>query len=165
MAITNYYSINGELIGEKVGTSARTDYLTDALGNVTATLNQSGQIVNTYRYKPYGAQLGKRGVGAAPAFGWVGNRVYRQTGKKSSDVYVRTRHYDQADGRWTSKDRITLYVVNLHQYSYASPLSFVDPYGMLPQQAPPEKHYDQPCCSDDNQNWYFNKFMGSHCKG
>lgn len=45
MPTTSYYSIGGELIGEKVGTNARTDYLTDALGNVTATLNQSGRVL------------------------------------------------------------------------------------------------------------------------
>jgi hypothetical protein len=56
MPTTSYFSINGELIGEKVGAAARTDYLTDALGGVTATLNQSGAVVNTYRYKPYGGQ-------------------------------------------------------------------------------------------------------------
>src|SRR5687768_3027800 len=104
MPITNYYSENGELVGEKVGTNARVDYLTDALGNVTATLNQSGQIVNTYRYKPYGAQLAKTGAGADPAFRWVGAEGYRQTSKKYSDVYVRARHYDEREGRWSTND-------------------------------------------------------------
>src|SRR5215212_59197 len=104
MPTTNYYSINGELIGEKVGTGARTDYLTDALGSVTATLNQSGAVVNTYRYKPYGAQLAKTGAGADPAFRWVGNQGYRQTGKKYSDVYIRARHYGEREGRWPNRD-------------------------------------------------------------
>src|SRR5579872_6621671 len=95
MPVTNYYTVNGGLIGEKTAGGSRTDYLTDALGNVTATVNQSGQVVNTYRYKPYGAD---------PAFRWVGAQGYRQTGKKYSDVYVRARHYDSMTGRWTAKD-------------------------------------------------------------
>ena len=82
MAVTNYYTVNGQIIGEKVGAGARTDYLTDALGNVTATMNQSAQILNTYRYKPYGGLLAKTGVGADPSFLWVGNEGYRQTAKK-----------------------------------------------------------------------------------
>src|SRR5512135_3227648 len=109
MAVTNYYSVNGELIGEKVGANARTDYLTDALGNVTATLNQSGAVVNTYRYKPYGAQLAKTGVGADPAFRWVGGQGYRQTGKKYSDVYVRARHYDTLGDGGARSTRLVIY--------------------------------------------------------
>src|SRR5579862_7980245 len=104
MAVTNYYTVNGALIGEKTAGGSRTDYLTDALGSVTATVNQSGQVVNTYRYKPYGAQLAKTGVGADPAFQWAGSQGYRQTGKKYSDVYVRARHYDSRAGRWASRD-------------------------------------------------------------
>src|SRR5579863_4200382 len=104
MPVTNYYTVNGALIGEKTVGGSRTDYLTDALGSVTATVNQSGQVVNTYRYKPYGAQLAKTGVGADPAFQWAGESGYRQTSKKYSDVYVRARHYDSRGGRWTTKD-------------------------------------------------------------
>ena len=71
MAVTNYYTVNGEIIAEKTAGSSRVDYLTDALGSVTATVNQSAQVVNTYRYKPYGSQLAKTGVGADPSFpGW-----------------------------------------------------------------------------------------------
>ena len=36
------------------------------LGSVTATVNQSAQVVNTYRNKPYGVQLAKTGAGADP---------------------------------------------------------------------------------------------------
>jgi len=113
MAVTNYYTVNGALIGEKTAGGSRTDYLTDALGNVTATLNQSGQVVNTYRYKPYGAQLAKTGVGADPAFRWVGSQGYRQTGKKYSDVYVRARHYDSLSARWTTKDPLNEILVRM----------------------------------------------------
>src|ERR1044072_2433939 len=104
MPVTNYYSVDGELIGEKPSGGSRVDYLTDALGSVTATLNQSAQVVNTYRYKPYGSQLAKTGVGADPAFQWVGTQGYRPTGRKFSDTYVRARHYDSSTGRWTTKD-------------------------------------------------------------
>jgi hypothetical protein len=66
MAVTTYCTINGEIIGEKVGAGARTDYLTDALGNVTATLNQSASVVNTNRYGPYGRLLARGSKGADP---------------------------------------------------------------------------------------------------
>ncbi|HLV81065.1 MAG TPA: hypothetical protein VKT32_12325 [Chthonomonadaceae bacterium] len=81
MPVTNYYSLDGQIIGEKTTGSPRVDYLTDALGSVTATVNQNAQVVNTYRYKPYGALLAKTGIGTDPAFQWVGTQGYRQTGR------------------------------------------------------------------------------------
>src|SRR5215472_104284 len=132
MAVTNYYTVNGALIVGKTAGGSRTDYLTDALGSVTATVNQSGQVVNTYRYKPYGAQLAKTGVGADPAFQWVGESGYRQTGKKYSDVYVRARHYDSRSGRWTSKDplRYSIGRENLYGYVGGRPTLDRDPSGL-----------------------------------
>ena len=56
------------------------DYLTDALGSVTATVDQSGTVQNTYRYKPYGDLLAKTGTGNDPKFLWVGSQGYRQRG-------------------------------------------------------------------------------------
>src|SRR5579862_4716574 len=104
MAVTNYYSVGGEVIGQRTAGSPRVDYLTDALGSVTATVNQSAQVVNTYRYKPGGALLAETGTGPDPAFGWVGSKGYRPTGTKFSDFYVRARHYDSEIGAWSSRD-------------------------------------------------------------
>src|SRR5580658_1503028 len=106
MAVTNYYTINGEVIAERTAGSARVDYLTDALGSITATVNQSAQVVNTYRYKPYGALLAKTGTGADPAFGWNGSHGYRPTLTKFCDFYVRARHDDSTTGRWGTLDPI-----------------------------------------------------------
>jgi RHS repeat-associated protein len=149
MSVTNYYSINGEIIGEKVGAAARTDYLTDALGSVTSTLNQSAQAVNTYRYKPYGAQLAKTGIGTDPALRWVGSHGYRQTDKKYSDVYVRARHYDDQVGRWTTNDPMLLQDdTNRYLYANASPILIIDPTGLqaLGGLKPPPSKYDGPAC-------------------
>ena len=38
MAVTNYYSVNGQIIGEATN-GVRTDYLMDALGSVTGMVN------------------------------------------------------------------------------------------------------------------------------
>jgi len=59
MPVTNYFSANGRLLGEN-GPNGRVDYLTDALGSVTTTLNGSGAVLNQYRYKPSGAPSQKR---------------------------------------------------------------------------------------------------------
>jgi RHS repeat-associated protein len=130
VAITNYYTVNGEIIGEKVGAGARIDYLTDALGSVTATRDQSGAIVNTYRYKPYGGRLAKTGTGADPSFQHVGGGGYRQTGNKYSDVYIRARHYDDATGRWSTKDPLWPHE-SMYGYCLSSPVRCTDRSGLL----------------------------------
>ena len=105
--------------------------LTDALGSVTATLNQSAQVINTYRYKPFGAQLAKTGVGADPSFLWVGTQGYRKTSRKFSDFYVRARHYSSAEGRWTTRDPIgEAGGINLYGFVGNNPVSYVDPLGL-----------------------------------
>jgi len=128
-----YYTVGGELIGEKTTGGTRTDYLTDALGSVTATLNQSAQIVNTYRYKPYGALLAKTGTGADPAYTWVGSKGYRQTGNQFSDTYVRARTYSSTLGRWTTTDPIKWRGGDWNYYGYVHQRPTVgrDPSGLV----------------------------------
>jgi RHS repeat-associated protein len=132
MAVTNYHTVNGRILGETTG-GVRTDYLTDALGSVTATVNPSAQVINRYTYKPYGGLLAKTGVGADPLNQWVGSLGYRQTSKKYSDVYVRARHYDTANDRWTSKDPIGFEATdfNLFRYVKSRPLSLIDRDGLV----------------------------------
>ena len=133
LAITNYHSIGGEMIGETTTGSPRVDYLTDALGSVTATVNQSAQVVNTYRYNPFGSLLAKSGTGPDPAFGWIGGQGYRPTGNKFSDFYVRRRHPDSTAGRWPTQDPIGLHGGDLNYYKYAGncPVTSVDPSGLF----------------------------------
>jgi len=46
-----------------VNINGRTSYLTDAIGSITATVNSSQAVVNTYRWKRYGDRLAKVGTG------------------------------------------------------------------------------------------------------
>ena len=52
-----YYTVDGQMIGYK-DAAGRKDYLTDALGSVTAEVDQAG-ATKTFdgRYKPYGGDL------------------------------------------------------------------------------------------------------------
>jgi len=142
MPVTNYYSVEGEIIGEATG-GVRTDYLTDALGSVTGTVNQSASVVNTYRYKPYGATLAKTGTGADPIFGWVGSQGYAGTGKAHSEVYVRARHYSSTSGRWTTKDPLGFDGGdwNLYRYVGNSAVDLVDYFGLQPQLGKPKSKH------------------------
>jgi RHS repeat-associated protein len=143
MAVTNYYTVNGEIIGERTAGSARIDYLTDALGSVTATVNGSAQVVNTYRYKPYGAQLAKTGSSTDPAFQWVGSQGYGPMGRANSEYYLRGRHNDSTTGRFTSKDPFGHRSSETNPYRYAAnaPVQLTDPSGFS---------YDDNLCA----KWY-----------
>lgn len=125
---TNYYTVNGRIIGESTG-GVRTNYLPDALGSVTATVDESGAVVNTYRYKPAGAQLSKTGVGADPKFLWNGANGYLQS--VGSLSYVRARHYDSDANAWTS---INSRWPDVPPYSYAAfnPITYAEPSLALP---------------------------------
>lgn len=148
MAVTNYYSVNGVLLGEKSGAGSRVDYLSDALGSVTATVNNAAQVVNTYRYKPYGTQLAKTGAGSDPAFTWVGQRGYRQTSKKFSDVYVRARHYSSQTARWTTKDPLSFFDGPVaYIYVSSNPTKRTDPTGLSIRLTVSEKGH-----TEHNQN-------------
>ncbi len=88
MAVTNFDTINGQIVSEHTG-STQLDYLSDALGSVTGVCDQTGSLVGSARYKPYGTTLSSSGTQAS--FGWVGQHGYRPTGLKHSEFYVRLR--------------------------------------------------------------------------
>src|SRR5580658_4286086 len=93
--VTNFNTYNGRIRSESRA-GVITSYLTDALGSVTATVNQSQVVQNTFRYKPYGATLSQTGSGIPPGFLWTGDTGSRPTGLAQSSQYNRGRHYEAA---------------------------------------------------------------------
>jgi RHS repeat-associated protein len=128
MPVKNYDTIDGEIIGECTN-GVYTDYGVDALGSVVATIDSLSAVVNTYRYKPYGALLAKTGVGSDPRFGWVGTQGYRSTKRVYSDSYVRARHQSSEVSTWTTVDPIW---PPPHPYAYvqSNPTRYTDPSGL-----------------------------------
>ena len=108
MGVTSYYSFGGEILGEETR-GVRRDYLTDALGSVTATVTDAGVVENTYRYKPYGEQLAKTGIGNDPKFLWNGTLGYYNN--KNAIYYVRNRHYALNNAIWLSVDLLDLRMI------------------------------------------------------
>ena len=96
---TACYTVDGEIIGES-SNGTRLDYLTDALGSVTAKVDQTASVVSTARYKPYGEILS----GSLYKFAWVGALGYRNQGMQDAEFYVKTRHYSSISGSWGSQD-------------------------------------------------------------
>ena len=130
MPVTNYHTVNGMIIGETTN-GVRRGYLPDALGSVVATVDDTGSIENTYRYKPYGSLLAKTGSGADPRFLHAGESGSRSTGLRYSEAYNRLRHLDYRNGRWTSID--PLWPSELaFIYGNQNPTTFSDPSGLRP---------------------------------
>jgi len=141
MPVKNYVNVNGRTIAEHTG-GVRTAYLTDALGSVTATVNSSQTVVNTYRWKPYGDRLAKTGAGADPTLGWVGTYGYRRTQRSRSEYYMLARHYDSIGGRWTTVDPQWPSQAP-YNYAVSAPIVAMDPTGSVPWTWPAPWH-EQP---------------------
>jgi RHS repeat-associated protein len=129
MPVTNYYTIDGQMIGYKTA-AGRKDFLTDALGSVTAEVDQTG-ATKTFdgRYKPYGGDLSS--TGTRGSYGWVGTWGYRGTGLTSSSHYVRARNYSGISSLWTTVDPIWPNEAT-YNYSNANPIAFSDSTGLFP---------------------------------
>jgi RHS repeat-associated protein len=123
MSITNYYTVEGEIIGESQG-GARIDYLRDAVGSVT-------QLVPGLktRYKPYGQTRTDIAVPIPFRFGWIGSYGYRATAEASSTHYVQARHYSSDTARWTTVDPLWPQEP-AYTYVRANPTNWIDPTGM-----------------------------------
>jgi RHS repeat-associated protein len=127
MAVTNYYSVNGEIIAEHTAGQSRLDYVTDGLGSVVTTVDQTLTVQSTARYKPYGSELAT--TGAPMKFGWVGSEGYRGTGLPHSDCYVWKRHNSTVEGRWTTVD--PLWPQELaYGYAFSNSTTVIDPSGL-----------------------------------
>ena len=115
MPVTNYYTVDGQMIGYKTA-AGRKDFLTDALGSVTAEVDSTG-ATKTFdgRYKPYGGDLSS--TGTRGSYGWIGSWGYRETGLIASAHYVRGRHYMARSATWTSKDH---FFVTESPYGYVN---------------------------------------------
>lgn len=130
MPTTYYHTVNGRIRGQSTA-GVRTDYLTDALGSVVATVNSSAQVVNTYRYKPYGERLAKTGVGADPRFLWSGNSGSRTDSTAGAERYSRARHFGTMQAQWGAVDR---YWPSQPPYAFCKgdPIRWLDPSGHQP---------------------------------
>ncbi len=126
MPVTNYDTLHGEIIAEYTD-GVQLDYLKDALGSVTAWVDQNCNIVATARYKPFGDILVS--TGTLGRFTWVGTLGYRSSGLTWADKYVRARHYGSKQDQWTTVDPLW---PSEMPYGYVSgnPSTMSDPSGM-----------------------------------
>jgi RHS repeat-associated protein len=108
----------------------------DANYNITALLDNAGNVVERYVYDPFGqatildANWTER---AASAFAWVYLHQGGRFDTTSGLYHFRHRDYSPTLGRWTSLDplRYDAGDVNLYRVVFNAPTNFTDPSGQL----------------------------------
>jgi hypothetical protein len=122
MAVTNFDTINGKIMGQHSVAFDGT-YFLDPLGSVVAAKVNKNTVVNT-TYTPLGQGSAPGGV----TFGWVGGWGYRRTNGPSGLDHVRRRHMPEQESRWLSRDSKW---PSQRAFSYVEgrPLLLVDPKG------------------------------------
>jgi len=115
------------------GGTGKSFYAVDGLGSTRALTNTSGTVTDTYTFDAYG-NLIKQTSTATPAtpneFLYAGYQFDAAIGQD----YLRARYYDQATGRFNSRDsmegsEINPITFNMFAYAGGNPVSNTDPSG------------------------------------
>lgn len=101
MPVKNYYSRNGQIEFEAVGSNVIT-YGRDMLGNVVAGYDNATNAVFTANYKPYGEFAQTTGNISGQRFMYCGAWGYRFQSGVPCSHYVRLMHLLMRMGRWGS---------------------------------------------------------------
>lgn len=100
-------------------------YHFDGLGSVRALSDDTGNIVETYAYSPYGKI--DHASNLSNPYLYTGRRYDPETGL----YYYRARYYSAELGRFLQVDPIGhAGGMNLYQYASNNPIIFVDPFGL-----------------------------------
>lgn len=126
MPVKNYYCVDGVMIGYS-DENGHKDVLTDALGNITGEVDETGELTYQARYSPLGKTISSSGFSSS-GFGWVGAHGYRQTGLTGASHYVRARHYSKVSGTWTTLDPLWPSEM-AYGYAECNPILLLDPTG------------------------------------
>ena len=101
--------------------------LTDALGSALALTDSSGSVQTQYTYEPFGKALSS---------GSPSNNASQYTGRENDGTglyFYRGRYYSPQLQRFISEDPIGLLGgANLYAYVGNNPISYIDPFGLKP---------------------------------
>jgi RHS repeat-associated protein len=122
---TTYYSIKGQRLAEKVG-STLSYLITDLLGNVVMALNSQGTATAVELYEPYGQKNYTWGT-MPTAHNYTGQRLDSQSGL----LYYNFRWYDPLTGVFVRTDTKQNNAQGFNPYAYVNdnPETKNDPTG------------------------------------
>ena len=121
---TLLYSIEAE-------DNSRRFYQYDEMGNTLFLTDDSGSVISSYAYSPYGELLSTTGSLDNP-FTWQGKFGVMQEGSNGL-YYMRARYYDSQTERFISRDPLKRWGpanINPYQYAMGNPMRFIDPSGL-----------------------------------
>jgi RHS repeat-associated protein len=123
---------DGTLVSQRAP-AGRFYYLFDGLGSVVALTDSAGNVAATYKYDPFGKDIGSTGTVVNP---W---RFHGEYYSAEVGLYkMGLRWYDPAVGRWTQRDVIEqpLQEAGWNSYIFAgdNPVNFTDPTGAYVKQ-------------------------------
>jgi RHS repeat-associated protein len=130
----NLYLVGHDTLGQWDGADWAY-YLPDALGSVRQATDDTGAVVSSQEWTPFGVEVGAGQVGPGYTGEWFdGNAGF---------LYLRARWYDLKTGRFTRRDPFTglqtqPFSLNPYAYVLANPVSAVDPSGLYHSNV----HYD-----------------------
>ena len=138
--VVGEYAGNNSLIAEytygleltsQVTASNSYYYDSDAIGSTVGISSAAGTYVNTYGYLPFGGTMSAMSVVANP-FRFVGG--YGVTSDTNGIEFMRSRYYQESDGRFITPDPLRSVLPWLKAYEYANNLPNVetDPTGLNP---------------------------------
>ncbi|MBA4387731.1 MAG: hypothetical protein C0404_07100 [Verrucomicrobia bacterium] len=133
-----YMGLDYPLAMTVYGTTTNTYcYIFDQQGSVHAIADNTGKLVESYRYDAWGRVLGVQdGSGNMLTQSAIGNRLLwqgREYNFRTGLYWHRTRAYDSISGRWLSPDRIGISGgLNLYEYCGSAPSAWRDPFGLCP---------------------------------
>lgn len=109
-------------------------YLYNGHGDVVQVVDESGNIVNNYKYDEWGNNMGKQESIENP-IRYAGEYFDEESGL----YYLRARYYDPEIARFISEDTNKGKVedplsLNLYTYSMNNPIRYYDPTGHSPQE-------------------------------
>lgn len=134
------YVHGGELIS-RVEASTSHWFQSDLAGNVVGLADVSGNLVNQYRYLPFG-ETTTLAAGIANPFTFVGSfGVMQEAGNR---YHMRARQYDAGLGQFLSNDPLAAEGgdPNYRRYAFNNPVNTIDPSGLkCPDSV--QKEYDK----------------------
>ncbi len=124
---TEYLTYGGRSANITTHPNGTQEYrIADHLGSNRVTLDNTGSVVTTTDYEPYGKAI----AGVPPRKGFIDKEKDQESGLGDFGV----RKYDDGIGRFTSIDPLTEKMPSWspYVYSFNSPLVLIDPNGRFP---------------------------------